>query len=302
MKKYIVCILIVLVFGVVYVFRKDLYRIYLEQIVFKQEEIVLGTKNAYYRDQDFAYVQQTNSFLPATKEDLISIYYTIINAGKKKFTFYCPKSYKSCISDVKEIANNQVLLSHINNFVHPFNGFKHIETEYDSYGAVTLRIEPTYTQEKIQAIVAKKNEIEKEIWTSNMSIQEKIEAAHDYIINHTRYDKDRSDSNIVRYQSDTAYGSLIDGIALCGGYTDAMALFLEDLNVKNFKISSENHVWNAVELNHVWYHLDLTWDDPVMSDNSDQLEHNFFLITSEELKELEDLEHRYPENIYKEVS
>ena len=302
MKKYIVCILIVLVFGVVYVFRKDLYRIYLEQIVFKQEEIVLGTKNAYYRDQDFAYVQQTNSFLPATKEDLISIYYTIINAGKKKFTFYCPKSYKSCISDVKEIANNQVLLSHINNFVHPFNGFKHIETEYDSYGAVTLRIEPTYTQEKIQAIVAKKNEIEKEIWTSNMSIQEKIEAAHDYIINHTRYDKDRSDSNIVRYQSDTAYGSLIDGIALCGGYTDAMALFLEDLNVKNFKISSENHVWNAVELNHVWYHLDLTWDDPVMSDNSDQLEHNFFLITSEELKELEDLEHRYPEKIYKEVS
>ncbi len=259
-------------------------------------------KNTYYRDFDFDFVKQTDNFVPSTKEDLISIYYTVINAGKKNFTFHCPKKYKTCTEDVKELANNQVLLSHINNFVHPFNGFKHIETEYDSYGAVTLKIEPTYNKEKIIMITQKLKQIEQEIWTDTMSIQDKIKAAHDYIINHTKYDKDRSDSNIVRYQSDTAYGSLIDGIALCGGYTDAMALFLEDLGLKNYKVSSENHVWNAVELNHAWYHMDLTWDDPVMSDGSDSLEYNFYLITPSELEELEDTEHLYPKEIYQELA
>ena len=50
-----------------------------------------------------------------------------------------------------------------------------------------------------------------------------------------------------------------------------MELFLEKMNVKSYKISGEKHVWNAVEINGVWKHLDLTWDDPVASDGNDYL-------------------------------
>ena len=69
---------------------------------------------------------------------LLNIYYTVINSGKN-FTFYCPKKYDNCLNDVKKLANNQVLLSDINNYVHPYNSFSHIETEYDTLGRVTIK-------------------------------------------------------------------------------------------------------------------------------------------------------------------
>ncbi len=302
MKKYVFSILLVCLFGVCYVFRYQLYQIYRDIFNPETYEVSLGSVNPYYREQDFQYVKRVTSFTPTKKEDLLSIYYTIINAGKDTFHFYCPKSYESCVQDVIDLANDQVTLSHINNFVHPFNGFKHIETEYDQYGKITLRIDHVYTDSMIEEIVKKKDEIEQEIWNVSMSTQDKIQAAHNYIINHTQYDQDRSDSNIIQYQSDTAYGALLEQKALCGGYTDSMALFLEDLGLKNYKISSENHVWNAVELNHAWYHLDLTWDDPITTDGQDILEYNFFLITTSELKEIEDQEHIFKPEIYQELA
>lgn len=107
-------------------------------------------------------------------------------------------------------------------------------------------------------------------------LQKNITLAHDYIINNSKYDTDRSDLDIVNYKSDIAYGPLLQGYGICGGYTDAMQLFLEKLGVKSYRVSSEKHIWNAVNLNDNWYNLDLTWDDPVVSDGSDALEYNFF--------------------------
>ena len=60
-------------------------------------------------------------------------------------------------------------------------------------------------------------------------------------------------------------------------------------------------MWNAVFLNNSWYHLDLTWDDPITSDGSDILEYNFFLITTKELQEIEQEQHNYDYNIYSEL-
>ena len=63
------------------------------------------------------------------------------------FTFYCSNEYESCINDVRDIANNQVVISNINNYVHPYNGFKDLETEIDSLGKITLNINRNYTDE-----------------------------------------------------------------------------------------------------------------------------------------------------------
>ena len=143
--------------------------------------------------------------------------------------------------------------------------------------------------------------IEQEIWQDTMTTEEKIKAAHDYIINHSQYDVARSDHNIIEYQSDTAYGPLLQGYSLCGGYTDAMALFLNDLQLKNYKIASDSHIWNGVYLNNEWLHLDLTWDDPITSDGSNLLEYRFFLIPTDMLKFLEPQQHIYDETIYQEM-
>ena len=60
-----------------------------------------------------------------------------------------------------------------------------------------------------------------------------------------------------------------------------MAIFLNSLGVKNYKIATENHIWNAVYIDNNWYHLDLTWDDPVTKDSAvDTLSHKFFMINT----------------------
>ena len=302
MKKYIVLLILVILFGFTFAFRRPLYNLYRTYFVKEEKEVTLTASNDYTRDYDFNYVKRTDDFTPSNYQDLLNIYYTVLNSGEEEFSFYCTDEYSECINDVDSLANNQKVLSTINNFVHPFNSFRHLETSYDDYGKVTLKIEHIYSNNDIKLIDAKVEEIEKEIWNSSMSNEDKIKEAHNYIINNSKYDKDRSDNNIVNYKSDTAYGTLLEGYSLCGGYTDAMELFLEDMGIKSYKISSENHVWNAVNLNNAWYHLDLTWDDPITTDGSDILEYNFFLITTSELSELEGEQHNYDKNVYSELA
>ena len=215
-----------------------------------------------------------------------------------KFTFYCKAEYENCINDVRDIANNQVIISNINNFVHPYNSFKDLETEIDSLGKITLNINRNYTDEMKIILNYKIDEIIKNNIKDEMDLKQKIKVIHDYIINNTKYDTNRSDNNIITYKSDTAYGALIEGYALCGGYTDSMMLFLEKFKVKNYRISSENHVWNYVYLDNGWYNLDLTWDDPVNKNGKDLLYDDFFLITDAEMFNLDTTEHIYDKNVY----
>lgn len=264
--------------------------------------VVLGEVNKYYRDYDFKFVQNTNNFMPQSKQDIYNIYYTAINAGKSSFTFYCPKEYVNCIKDVQELANDQDVLSDINNYVHPYNAFSHIETTYDSIGRITIGVERSYKSEDMVLINDKVDTLYNQLVSSDKSQYENIKSVHDYIINHTVYDSQRSDRNIIQYKSDIAYGPLFEGYAICGGYTDLMQLFLEKMGIKNFRVSSDKHVWNAVLLNDVWYNLDLTWDDPVVVGGKNYLEHNYFMITTTKLLSIEKTEHVFNVEHYPELN
>ncbi|MBQ3468636.1 MAG: hypothetical protein IJH18_01045 [Bacilli bacterium] len=306
MKKALVTTGILLIMlGFVFLYRKEIAfafnKYFLNKVIKVNTVVTLDKKNSYYRNKNYNYVQQTTSFVPENKQDLLNIYYTIINSGEKSFSFYCPKDYENCLNDVKAIANNQTTLSDINNFVHPFNGFTHISTEYDPFGKVKLHVHKTYTDEEIKKIEKKIDEITEEVIKDNMSTRDKIKAFHDYVINHSKYDSLKSDQGIDKYHSDTAIGTLFEGYSLCGGYTDTMAIFLNKIGVNNYKVSSENHIWNAVELDGSWYHLDLTWDDPVATDGSDILDHSFFLINTTELEKKEVTQHDFNSNVFSEV-
>lgn len=302
MKKSLVILGITfIIIGVLFSYQEDLQKIYYQVLRrFTQGELVLK-KNQYYRDYDFDFVQNTDKLEPTNRQELLNTFYTIINSGEEEFTFYCPDSYSSCLDEVEQIANDQDLLSHINNFVHPYNGFNHIETQYDSLGKVTVYIKKTYSKKQIQELESKIDELSQELILPGDSDINNIRRVHDYIINHSIYDSNRSDYNITTYNSDIAYGPLFQGYGICGGYTDAMELFLEEMGIKSYKISSDQHVWNAVYLDGKWVHLDLTWDDPVVSSGENLLEHNFFLIDTTTLLALEQTEHVFDQNIYSEL-
>ena len=304
LKKILATLGLIFIFIGLFLMKKDdIFTIFNDYVLKENKVVTIGEKNEYYRDYDFTFVKNTNNFSPSNYQDILDIYYTVINAGKSNFTFYCPKEYTSCIDDIKELANDQNTLSDINNYVHPYNGFSHIESEYDSLGRVTINIVKNYTKEDINLINKNIYELMPQLTSNYNSLETNIKNVHDYIINNARYDSARSDNNVLTYKSDTAYGPLFQGYAICGGYTDLMQLFLERLNVKNFRVSSDNHIWNAVEVDGKWYHLDLTWDDPVTVGvpELDLLEHSFFLISTKELLNFNTGEHIFDQDIYKEL-
>lgn len=285
----------------IYGFREPI-RQYILKEVFPREKVNFEYKNEYYLSYKFDYVENVNELNIKTRKDLINLYYTIINSGSNTFEFYCPDEYTNCLNDVKSIANDQDDLSNINGFVHPFNSFDTIETEYDSLGRVKLKIVKTYTDLEIKELEEKIIKIVNEQVKDEQDPEKIIKIIHDYIINNTKYDKERTDNNIIKYASNTAYGVLFEGYGICSGYADAMAIFLNYYNIPNYKVVSENHVWNAVYINNAWYHLDLTWDDPILSNGENVLEHSYFLITTEKLKSLDTTQHNFNENIFTEVA
>lgn len=301
MKKIIGLLLVIDVFFLCLIYNDEIINFIVNTFSNYNKDATVLNNNEYANNNDYSYVKLTDDFVPKNKNDIINIYYTILNSGMSSFTFYCSNEYKDCINDINYISNNQILLSEINNFVPVYNSFQNIDTEFDSLGKVTITITHNYTNSQIETIESKVDDIYNELIKDNMNDNEKIKSIHDYIINTTKYDTDRSDNKITKYHSDIAYGALIEHYAICGGYADSMKLFLDKLNIPNYKISSENHIWNLVKLDNKWYHLDLTWDDPVTSTGEDVLEYDYFLITTEQLKKLETDQHIFDENVYQEA-
>ena len=73
---------------------------------------------------------------------------------------------------------------------------------------------------------------------------------------------------------------------------------------KNNDISiPEYKKFNAVDFENNWLNLDLTWDDPIVNDGSiDYLEHNFFLIDTNKLHQIETTEHEFDYDRYSELN
>lgn len=300
MKRFLLPIFLISILFVVYL-NIDKITTEFANILDNKPEVVTYPTNNYTKNYEFKYVKQTNNFTPYSYQDLINIIYSILNNGWDNFTFYCPSEYKNCINDIKSISENKVLLTHINNYVHPFNSFKKIKTVYDSNGEVNIKITKLYSKEKIILINKKVDEIINNNITNNMNEEQKIKTIHDYIINNTKYDTVKNTTGKSQYESNTAYGALIENYAVCGGYSDAMEIFLARFKIKNFKVASDKHVWNAVNINNNWLHLDLTWDDPVSSDNQDYLIYSYYLIDSEKLKNQDSTNHDFLKDIYPEL-
>ena len=303
MKKILrifLCLAIFLsIFFITFHYKEDILVYYNKFFANSEKKPTTLVKNEYYRDYNFKYISNTTNFTPKNKQDILNIYYTVINSGMEEFSFYCEEEYATCLNDVYDV-NNQETISDISNFVHPYNSLKYLNTKIDTLGKITIYINRNYTEEMKTILDYKVDDIIKNNITSDMTLKEKIRTIHDYIINNTKYDQERSDNDVYKYKSDTAYGALIEGYAVCSGYTDSMMLFLEKFGVKSYKISSKNHVWNYVYLDNKWYNLDLTWDDPINSDGSNTLDDSFFLISTNKMLELDKTEHVYNKTVYME--
>lgn len=136
-------------------------------------------------------------------------------------------------------------------------------------------------KEKVQSVLAEAKTIDNHY--------DRIKYIHDLIINETVY----VDSEEYPYIS-KADGPLVYGEALCEGYSAAFMYIAQSLGYEcicvygtavNSHGESSDHMWNMIKIGEEWYHIDVTWDDPVSSDGNPKLRHKYFLISEEAISE-----------------
>ena len=118
---------------------------------------------------------------------------------------------------------------------------------------------------------------------------EAAKALHDYLIRSTSYDTQAAeaaeadgtddggtgtgdadadvtaDEGAAAREPFCAVGPLVNGLAVCDGYARAYQLLLGRIGIGCMFVASDemNHSWNLVSIDGAWYHVDVTWDDPV---------------------------------------
>ena len=161
---------------------------YLNETILHSYEKIVVHKNEYYRPNNYMFVQNTENHLVSSKQEIYNNFYSGINSGEDSFSFYCKHDYDECLDDLTEIASNRDLLSHINNFTHPFNSFKQVETKFEAFGKVTIVLKKNYTKEERDRLNVEVERLSKELFSENNTVKYNILQAHNYIINKSKYD------------------------------------------------------------------------------------------------------------------
>lgn len=296
MKKILITVICILLL-LYTTFNANKISSYIASIFGDNQKLQFEKANDYAKNESYLFVSQSKDYIPYSYNDLLDIIYSVTNNGWNNFTFYCPNEYTECVNDLESISHDSYL-THIKNFVHPYNSFTDIYLTVKDNKEVTIKVNYQYTDEQIEKINKEIDKIYNDLYNPSDTDYNNIKKIHDYIINTTSYNTEKEKMNSEKYVSDSAYEALFKHKTDCNGYTDLMALFLTKMGIKNYRIAQlnninneadkpKNHIWNAVYVDNNWVHLDLTWDDPVASDGKDYLFHKYFLVSTEEMNKVD---------------
>lgn len=173
---------------------------------------------------------------------------------------------------------------------------REVQIEYDDNSPCTMRLVFTYnaagqilkknaakevmefSDASVTALYNKCIAILAEITNFDMSELQRETAIHDYIVTHTQYSIS-GDQDVLA----SAESVLMGGQGQCQGYSEAMSLLLGLSGITSRVVSGTAfgndgeavaHAWNQVFINGVWYHVDVTWDDPI-PDTGDYATHMY---------------------------
>ena len=174
-----------------------------------------------------------------------------------------------------------------------------------THSGLSPAIEVKYTleyydnAEQEKAVGEKVAEICEKLSLERKTDYEKLVAIYNYICKNTEYEPAEDDSNIRR----TAYGALVDGKAVCQGYSLALYRLLLEAGIDNRIIYGKgmqpdgregSHTWNIVDLYGKYYYVDVTWDDATHG-------RDYFLRTAGDGFEKEhQADEEYPDNYFTE--
>lgn len=108
----------------------------------------------------------------------------------------------------------------------------------------------------------------------SMSDKEKSMAVSKYIAQNVQYDKKVAANSRGPFSYNSTAGSKVHNPLgfykgwdiVCDGYAALYNVFMWELGIESYIVTSSNHAWNLAYLDGKWYHSDVTYSDPVTYD------------------------------------
>ncbi len=181
------------------------------------------------------------------------------------------KEYKTLYPEIERMTLDKIDI-YINGICLVFSD---VETVYDAnlcYAMRTGNMSVLSDTEK-QVYDYVKNIVE----TTGVKKMDRVEAVrtlHDYLVLQLKYDE------TYRSISHTPEGVMKNKTAVCDGYARTMRLLLLltgiECDIVTGSGRGESHAWNLVKMEDGWYHVDVTWDDP-LPDVEGKVSYGYFL-------------------------
>lgn len=112
------------------------------------------------------------------------------------------------------------------------------------------------------------------------TVREKEQFVHDALLDAVEYD-------LQAPLNQSAYSALVGGASVCAGYSRAFQYLMMALDIPCYYCAGDaggSHAWNIIGLDEGYYHVDLSWDDPV--DNPDgSYYYSYYNLTDAEMQE-----------------
>ena len=141
-----------------------------------------------------------------------------------------------------------------------------------------------------------------ELGLSAMTPVDAYAAIYDYITANVAYDYEAEassmqdpDGELSDYSPFTAWGALLQGRAVCQGYSALYYALCREARLPVRILTSETHAWNIVYLKDIWYEVDSTWDSATES-------HRDWFLLGEQRFTLLDLENHLSSTEYRETA
>lgn len=143
-----------------------------------------------------------------------------------------------------------------------------------------------YPSDAARKVGEKLLSIKNSIIKGDMTDLEKVKAIHDYLVCNCAYALDRDVS-----QYSTADVLLDEGLAQCQGYSETFTALCLLCGIESrvicgtstFGFGDGGHAWNQVFVDAFWYHVDVTWDDPI-PDQPGLISYDYFLKSDAMMK------------------
>lgn len=193
-----------------------------------------------------------NAFAPAVKRYCEQMYNTVecryyLNSGMVHLDFYA----SSCMADagIRSASDNRDRIMRSERAAAQLSAYR-------------------------DAVLAKAVAVHDLLWESgqisaDMSQYDVAKVYFQWLCDNCEYD--RVNARNESAHSHIAYSALIDGKAVCDGYTGAYNLFLKLEGIDCYALANNTHIWTVATLDGTEYHIDATWGD-----QDDRVEWSYF--------------------------